>query len=40
VIPKAEPINPLEIESIGFMIGDKKTGAFQIEFKEIKAKSK
>ena len=40
VIPKAEPINPLEIESIGFMIGDKKPGAFQIEFKNITAKSK
>ena len=31
----AEPINPLEIESIGFMIGDKKPGAFQIEFKKL-----
>jgi monofunctional biosynthetic peptidoglycan transglycosylase len=40
VIPKAEPINPSEIESLGFMIGDKKPGAFQIEFKNITAKSK
>ena len=40
VIPKAEPINPTDIESLGFMLGDKKPGAFQVEFKEIKAKSK
>ena len=40
VIPKAEPINPSEIESLGFMVGDKKEGAFQVEFKDIKAKSK
>ncbi len=40
VIPKAEPINPSEIESLGFMIGDKKPGAFQIEFKNITVKSK
>ena len=40
VISKAEPIDPNDIESIGFMIGDKKPGAFQVEFKEIKAKSK
>ena len=39
-IPKAEPINPTDIESLGFMLGDKKPGAFQVEFKEIKAKSK
>ncbi|MSR51166.1 MAG: CIA30 family protein [Gemmataceae bacterium] len=40
VIPKAEPINPTNIESLGFMLGDKKPGAFQVEFKDIKAKSK
>lgn len=40
VIPKAEPIDPNDIESLGFMIGDKKAGAFQVEFKDIKAKSK
>ena len=40
VIPKAEPINLSEIESLGFMIGDKKPGAFQVEFKDIKTKSK
>ncbi|RLS54403.1 MAG: CIA30 family protein [Planctomycetota bacterium] len=40
VIPKAELINPTDIESLGFMLGDKKPGTFQVEFKEIKAKSK
>jgi hypothetical protein len=40
VIPKADPIDPNEIESLGFMIGDKRPGAFQVEFKDIKAKSK
>jgi len=40
VIPKAETINPTEIESLGFMIGDKKQGAFTIEFKNIITKTK
>ncbi len=34
-IPNASPIDPNEINSIGFMIGDKKTEPFQLELKNI-----
>ena len=34
-IPNALPIDPNEINSIGFMIGDKKTEPFQLELKDI-----
>ena len=34
-IPNAVPIDPNEINSIGFMIGDKKTEPFQLELKDI-----
>lgn len=38
-IPNAVPIDPNEINSIGFMIGDKKTEPFQLELKDISSLS-
>lgn len=35
IIPNAAPIDTNEINSIGFMIGDKKTETFQLELKSI-----
>lgn len=34
-IPNSQPVNPEEIESIGFMLGDKKSGTFEITFKNL-----
>lgn len=35
IIQNAPPINPDEIESLGFMLGDKKAGGFQVEIKSL-----
>ena len=34
-IPNSPPVNSEEIESIGFMLGDKKSGTFEITFKNL-----
>jgi len=40
VIQNAGPINPEEINSMGFMLSDKKAGGFQLEIKSISVDNK
>ena len=37
IVPNAEPLNPSEITSVGFLLSDKQAGSFKLEVEWIKA---